>query len=193
MAAVKLWSDPLLAMQYTISLPEGYDAKRVRERVDVRSRLFDGHDGLVHKSFLYNDEGKLYAPFYVWKNVVEARDFLMDDLFKGVIEAFSRHRVRSWFVVQMGYGNRSLKPTYARREIDAIAPEERLDIFLNAEKMHQETLLSNPNLYMHVIAIDADRWEIMRFSLWKDNASAEEPASDAHLEFTVMHVTENGH
>ncbi len=183
----------MLAMQYTISLPADYDAERVRERVSVRSRLFDGHDGLAHKSFLYNAEEKLYAPFYVWKNVVEARDFLMDDLFKGVVEDFSRHRVRSWFVVQMGYGNRALDATYGLRELDTIAAEERLDQFLTTEKEHQEALLSNPNLYMHVIAIDADRWEIMRFSLWKDKESAEKPTSDAHLDFTVLHVTENGH
>lgn len=183
----------MLAMQYTIALPRGYDAAKIRERVDVRSRLFDGHAGLVHKSFLYNDEEKLYAPFYVWKDVVEARDFLMDDLFKGVIEAFSRHRVRSWFVVQMGMGNRAIKPTYALRELDMIPPEERLGDFLAEEKKHQETLLSNPNLYMHVIAMDADRWELSRFSLWKDKESAEKPASDAHLAFEVLHVTENGH
>jgi len=178
-------------MQYTISLPRGYDEAMVRKRVSVRSRLFDGHDGLVHKSFLYNGEENLYAPFYIWKNVVEARDFLMDDLFKGVIEAFSRHRVRSWFVVQMGYGNTDIKPTYALREMDTVPPEERLDSYLAEEKKHQETLLSNPNLYMHVIALDADRWEILRFSLWKDKQSAEKPASDSHTTFDVLHVTEN--
>ena len=182
----------MLAMQYTIKLPVGFEEAQVRERVSVRSRLFDGHDGLVHKSFLYNDEDKLYAPFYVWKNVVEARDFLMDDLFKGVIEAFSRHRVRSWFVVQMAYGNREIKPHYALREIDVIAPEERLDKFVALEKAHQETLLTNPNLYLHVIAMDADRWEILRFSLWKDKASAEKPATDAFTAFDVLHVTEMG-
>ncbi len=180
----------MLAMQYTIPLPPGYDAANIRERVALRSRLFDGHSGLVHKSFLYNDKEKLYAPFYVWKDVVEARDFLMDDLFKGVIEAFSRHRVRSWFVLQLGYGNKEVVPTYALRESDMIAPEERIDRYVNAEKSHQEALLSNPDLYMHVIAMDADRWEILRFSLWKDKESAERSACDSYLEFDVLHVTE---
>lgn len=181
----------MLAMQYSISLPRGYDEAKIRERVNVRSRLFDGHSGLLHKSFLYNDEEKLYAPFYLWKDVVEARDFLLDDLFKGVIEAFSRHRVRSWFVVQVGHGNRDIQPTYALREIDVIAPEERLDRYLDAEKAAQEALLTNPNLYMHVIAMDADRWEILHFTLWKDKASAEKPKSDSHLAYEVLHVSEN--
>lgn len=181
----------MLAMQYTIPLPVGYDKEKIRERVGVRSRLFDGHGGLAHKSFLYNDAEKLYAPFYIWKNVVEARDFLMDDLFKGVIEAFSRHRVRSWFVIQIGYGDETIKPTYALREIDAVPTDMRLDKYMTEEKKHQEELLSNPNLYMHVIALDADRWEIIHFSLWKDKASAGRPKGDSHMAFEVLHVTEN--
>lgn len=179
----------MLAMQYIIPLPIGYDSAKVRERVSVRSRLFDGHQGLVHKSFLYNDEEKLYAPFYIWNDVVEARDFLMDDLFKGVIESFSRHRVRSWFVLQLAFGNRAITPTYAVRATDAIAPEERIDRFVAEEKLRQEALLSNPNLYMHAIAMDADRWEILHFSLWKDKESAEMPGSDSYLAFDVLHVT----
>ena len=182
----------MLAMQYTISLPPGFDAAKIRERVDVRSRLFDGHQGLVHKSFLYNDQEKLYAPFYIWKDVVEARDFLMDDLFKGVIEAFSRHRVRSWFTLQLGYGNRTITPTYALSETDRIAPEERLDRYVAEQKQHQESLLTHPDLYMHLIAMDADRWELLRFSLWKDKASAEKPSTDSYHEFDVLHVTQQG-
>ncbi len=47
--------------------------------------------------------------FALWKDVLEAQKFLLDDLFRGVIETFSRHRVRSWFVIHMQYGNRALQ------------------------------------------------------------------------------------
>jgi hypothetical protein len=183
----------MLAMQYTIPLPMGYDESKIHERVDIRSRLFDGHAGLVHKSYLYNPAEKVYAPFYIWKDVVEARDFLMDDLFKGVIESFSRHRVRSWFVLQMAYGNRAITPAYALREIDVIAPEERLDRFVEHEKKEQEAILSNPDLYLHLVAMDADRWEILRVTLWKNKESAAKPHSDSWTDFDVLHVTEANH
>ena len=180
----------MLAMQYTIQLPQGFSAEDIRERVNARRSLFDAHKGLLHKSFIYNDDEKLYAPFYVWKNVGEARDFLFDDLFKGVIDAFSRHRVRSWYVVNIIHGNRALTPTYALREVDSIAPEEKLANHLADEKAAQAALLSNPNLYMHLVALDAERWEVLRFSLWKDKESAEKPASDAYTPFEVLHVSE---
>ncbi len=181
----------MLAMQYSIQLPQNYSADDIRNRVDARKQLFDDHEGLVHKSYLYNETDKLYAPFYIWKDVNEAKDFLLDDLFKGVVEAFSRHRVRNWFVMHMAYGNRSLKPSYAQREVDIIPAEEHLDTYLQRDKAMQDKLAANnPNLYMHVVALDADRWEILHFSLWKDQASASKPASDSYLTYQVLHVSE---
>lgn len=180
----------MLAMQYSIHLPGNYDTALIEQRVRARRSLFDDHAGLVHKSFLYNDHDKLYAPFYVWKNLDEAQQFLLDDLFRGVIETFKRHRVRSWFVLQLAYGNRTLQPSYALREIDAVPAEAKLDSYLKQEKDHQAELLSNPNLYMHLLALDADRWEILRFGLWKDKASAAKPHGDSCIDYEVLHVSE---
>jgi len=180
----------VLAMQYSIQLPVNYDVEKIRDRVHMRSKLFDAHAGLVHKSFLYNEKDRIYAPFYIWKDVIEAQKFLLDDLFKGVIAAFDRCRVRSWFVVHTVYGDRTIQPAYALREIDVIAPEEKLDNFLRQEQEAQKELLANPNLYMQMVAIDADRWEILRFSLWRDKESAPRSFSDAFISYDVLHVSE---
>jgi hypothetical protein len=180
----------MLAMQYSIPLPAGYDPAWIKDRVEARRGLFDVHAGLVHKSFLYNEKEQLYAPFYLWKDVGEARDFLLDDLFKGVVETFNRHRVRSWYVVSKACrGMDSAKATYARREIDLIPAEETLAHYLQTEKQAQEALMQNPALCMHVVAIDADRWEVMRFSLWLDKASSDKPAGDCIQDYDVLHVS----
>lgn len=180
----------MLAMQYSIPLPANYDAARIRERVNSRRILFDDHVGLLHKSFIYNEADHIYAPFYVWKDVSEARNFLLDDLFAGVVDAFSRHRVRSWLVLSMCYGNRDVAPAYALREIDSMAPEESLPHFAAVEKERQKTLLADPALYMHLVALDADRWEVMRYSLWKDEASAGKHNGDCLQPYGVLHVSE---
>ena len=180
----------MLAMQYSIQLPSNYDGARIKERVNKRKKLFDKHNGLVHKSFLYSSEENIYAPFYVWKDAVEARKFLIDDLFHGVIEDFSRQRVRSWFVLDLEYGNRSLKPKFARREVDIIPDEVKLELHLRKDKEVMSGSLSDPNLYMYLIALDADRWEILHYSLWKDKASAAKPNNDSHLNYEVLHVSE---
>ena len=180
----------MLAMQYSIPLPENYDVALIERRVNERKPLFDGHKGLVHKSFLYNEQDKLYAPFYIWKDVIEAQAFLLDDLFKGVVETFSRCRVRSWFVVHMAHGNRSISPTFARREVDIIPPEDKLDTFLAYEKNLQLELVNDPNMVMQVAAFDADRWEVLRFSLWKDEQTAAKPTGDSYIDYRVLHVSE---
>lgn len=177
-------------MQYSIPLASNTGAEAVRERVEKRRALFDGHAGLVHKSFLYSEKDHLYAPLYLWKDVAEARNFLLDDLFQGVVESFSRHRVRSWLVLAKACGQKCV-PAFARREIDPLPSEEALPTLRAREEMLQKKLLvAHPGLYMHVAALDADRWETVRFSLWKDAASAPPTRSDCVQEYTVLHVSE---
>ena len=180
----------MLAMQYTIQLPDSFDTGLIRRRVDERSKLFDTLPGLAHKSFLFSEQDKLYAPFYIWMNITEARRFLLDDLFKGVIETFSRPRVRTWSVIDMVYGDKSLVPTYAVREADSIPPEHNLQKMVKKELEDQALLLKNPNLHFHAIALDSDRWELVRYSLWKDEKSAAAPASDCIQTYEVLHVSE---
>jgi hypothetical protein len=182
----------MLAMQYSIPLPLNYDAALIRDRVSRRRAVFDDHAGLVHKSFIYSEEDHLYAPFYLWKDVTEAKNFLLDDLFRGVVETFSRHRVRSWLVLSHAHGNRALKPAYARREIDPIPQDLPLAAFAAQECEKQATLLADPNLYMHLVALDADRWEVMHYSLWASPAAAPKAASDCVQDYGVLHVSEPG-
>lgn len=180
----------MLAMQYSIPLPVNFDASRVRERVNARRALFDARAGLLHKSFIYSENDHLYAPFYVWQSAEAARAFLMEDLFKGVVDTFSRHRVRSWIVLGMSQGNKGLRPAYARREIDAIDAGEDLSRYQAREREIQAKMKENQALYLHVSALDADRWEIMRYSLWAEKSSAPKPLADCLQEYEVLHVSE---
>ena len=180
----------MLAMQYSIQLPKDYDDAKILGRVSERSKLFDGLAGLHHKAFLYNPEDKLYAPFYVWNDIGEARQFLLDSLFRGVMETFKRPRVRSWVVINQSYGNRKLKPTRAVREVDSVPIGQDMEALVTAENALQRELLADPNLYYHLTAFDPDRWEVIRYSLWKDAASAPKFGSDCIQTYTVLHVSE---
>lgn len=182
----------MLAMQYTIELPVNFDESLVRKRVNERSKLFDILPGLAHKSFLFHRDEHIYAPFYIWQNHAAARDFLLNDLFKGVIETFTRPRVRTWSVLDMAYGNKTLQPKFAVREVDIIAADENLQTIQQKEINAQAELLQNPNLHFHAIALDADRWELVRYSLWKDEQTAEKPAADCIQTYEILHVSEPG-
>ena len=180
----------MLAMQYSIHLPHDFDAQAIHERVANRRALFDTLPGMLHKSFLFNEEEHLYAPFYIWDNSDHARSFLIDDRFKGVIESFSRPRVRTWLVMNHMYGALTEAPTFGLREADSIPVHESLEDIIAQEIENQATMKTNPALYMHAIAMDPDRWELIRYSLWKDAASAPRPSADVVQEYTVLHVSE---
>lgn len=180
----------MLAMQYSIQLPADYDDQRIMQRVQQRSKLFDGLDGLHHKAFLYSAEDKLYAPFYVWQDIAEARQFLFDQLFRGVMESFKRPRVRNWVVTGQAYGNRAMKPTHAIREIDSLPADKDIESLLAAEQLQQQEMLKDPNLYYHLIAIDPDRWEIIRYHLWRDAKAAPKLGADCIQTYEVLHVSE---
>jgi hypothetical protein len=180
----------MLAMQYSIQLPRGYDPALIRQRVEKRRTLFDNLPGMLHKAFLYSDFDKLYAPFYVWENLPEAKNFLLDELFQGVIETFKRPRVRSWVIMDQQQGLFQDKPSFAIREVDLIPAEEDLEHVMLRERKLQKELLEDPSLYYHLTAIDPDRWEIIRYHLWKDQKSAVHAAADCVQTYDVLHVSE---
>lgn len=177
----------MLAMQYSIQLPPGQDTSFVRARVKERSKQFQGLAGMMHKSYLLNEQDHLYAPFYIWHDVAQARQFLFDDLFRGVVKTFRRPRVRTWMVLDAVYGGFKEQPAYAMREADIIPPEENLEVLFTREKEAQEALKANSHLHFHAIALDAERWELLRYSLWSSEASAIKPESDCVQTYEVLH------
>lgn len=177
-------------MQYTIQLPSDFDEEQVRKRVTERSKIFDGLDGLMHKSFLFNSNDHIYAPFYIWNSVEAAKSFLLNDLFSGVIDTFNRPRVRSWSVISTAYGNKNTTPKFAIREADLISPNANLSKMAELEKQQQQELSSNPNLYFQAVALDADRWEIIRYSLWESEQVAVHSGADMVQTYEVLHVSE---
>jgi hypothetical protein len=177
----------MLAMQYSIELPMGYDPQLIKARVQNRSKLFEGLAGLVHKSYLFSDADKIYAPFYLWSDAGKAREFLFDDLFKGVIESFRRPRVRTWIVLDSVYGNKSFEPTFAIRETDRIAPEDSLEERFRQERAEQQELAKNEHLHFHAVALDAERWELVRYSMWRNAVTSVMPAADCIQTYEVLH------
>lgn len=178
----------MLAMQYTIQLPVGYDTALVRTRVEGRSKLFHGLAGMKHKSYLLSEEDHIYAPFYIWSDVAQARQFLFDDLFNGVVQAFRRPRVRTWMVLEAAYGKNTSQPSFAMREADVIPPEENLEALFKKEKdIQAELAATHPDLHFHAIALDAERWELLRYSLWGDQSNAGKPSSDCVQTYEVLH------
>ena len=176
-------------MQYTIRLAGDFSADQVRDRVETRRCLFDDLPGLFHKSFLYNEGEGLYAPFYVWADDESARRFLTGGLFQGLVEMFGRPRVRCWTVLAFSEAGAANIAQMAFKEVDAIAAETKLADLVRGEEERHAAASNAPGVGCHLVGIDPDRWELMRYSTWK--APALPPASDADMmeSYEILHLS----
>ena len=180
----------MLALQYSLHLPHDADDALIEERVAQRAPAFEDVKGMVHKAFLYNRDDKLYAPFYVWENLMGARDFLFDELFQGFVTQFRRPRTRSWIVLHQSEGKLETPPSFARCESDMVSAEESLEELIAIQEKRHQKALENPDCYYHLTAINPDRWEVMQYSLWRDAKSAAPVESDCVQNFEVLHLNE---
>lgn len=180
----------MIAMQYSISLPNDYGAQKIQNRVQARYGLFDNMAGLAQKTYLFNDTDRLYAPFYIWQSHDAARAFLLSDIFQDVIDTFRRPRVRMWNVLNYDVFDAALVPTFAVREVDAVSAEQRLLVTAQNEQRAHEALRGKDGLHSQAVALDADRWELVRYSLWRDEASARHKfGADTVQTYDVLHLS----
>lgn len=172
----------MIAMQYTIRLASDFDRSRIRDRVKARAPLFAELEGLVHKSYLFNPDEGLYAPFYIWAGEEPAFRYLTGPLFQDLVDTFGRPRVRSWTVLDFsersktGLRNepaRCLDPlcmsgdiSHAMKEVDIIPPEERLESLVARERADHKLAMEHKGIGLHMVAFDPDRWELIRYSTW---------------------------
>lgn len=178
----------MIAMQYTIRLAGDFSADQVRERVENRHCLFDDLPGLFHKSFLYNQSEGLYAPFYVWECDKGAREFLTGDLFQELVEMFGRPRIRCWSVLAFSECGAANAARFAVKEVDSVAAEVKLGELMREEEARHANAKKAPGIGCHLVGIDPDRWELMRYSTWMGDEQP--PAFDADMieNYEILHL-----
>ena len=181
----------MMAMQYSVRLPEDFNAAKVQARVAERSGLFDNLPGLLHKSFLFDMRNRIYAPFYIWQDPDAARRFFLDErMFESVVVSFGRPRVHRWMVLDFDHGVTKTPPDFARCEIDKVEGGASLRSLIDREGVRHREMLTRPGLFAHLFALDADRWELVRYSLWQNAAAAAASDADCIQEYQVLHVSE---
>jgi uncharacterized protein DUF4865 len=178
----------MLAMQYSARLPEQFSSQSVRERVSARSPLFNALPGLSHKFYLYDDEEHYYAPLYIWHDHHAAQQFLMEDLFSGFVDTFGRPRVRTWNILNFDYGERGVSPTYVCYSVDKVNVSSDLQDFVKTESVRHQQTIAVPNLFANLVLLDADRWELSRFSFWSSKADSVSYESDCSYDFEVINA-----
>ncbi|MFE6865582.1 DUF4865 family protein [Kitasatospora sp. NPDC057692] len=176
-------------MQYEITLPADYDMRIVHRRIATRGHLLDDHPGLGLKAYLVRERGRdgspvnQYAPFYLWRTAEGMNSFLWGSGFRGLAADFGRPAVRHWLGAGLRRGPAvEGAPAAATRRAERLA--EDADPAEAVERALAE-LPDHPDLHTAAVAVDPDRWELLRFALWRTTA----PDGVSGTRYRVHHLS----
>ncbi|MFC9328111.1 DUF4865 family protein [Kitasatospora sp. NPDC057015] len=182
----------MYAMQYEITLPADYDMEIIRRRVATRGHLMDDFPGLGLKAYLVRERGdeggspvNQYAPFYLWRTAEGMNAFLWGSGFRGIVEDFGRPVVRHW----VGAGFRS-GPAADSTPLTATRRAEPLPVGVDPAEAIERALAELPEdetLHSAAVAVDPDRWELLRTALWRGRAPEQHGTR-----YRVLHLSRPG-
>ncbi|GLW74884.1 DUF4865 domain-containing protein [Kitasatospora phosalacinea] len=168
----------MLAKQYEITLPADYDLAVIRRRIEAGAPLLDDRPGLGLKAWLLRERGadgspvNQYAPFYVWRSDGAAARFLVGGGgFENIVRDFGRPTVRHWTVLAHFSGPARAAvpvPPVATRRLSTVPTDpDPLALAAHVERATEEVreLARHPEVHTAVLALDPDRWELLRFVL----------------------------
>lgn len=194
----------MLAMQYVFPLADDFDMGQIRQRVADKGPLFDDYPGLVQKAFLCSDVagqspgeilgeriGNEYATFYLWESVEAARNFVLGDAFKAVCATFGRPRIQSWQVLAQ-HSRDGSTPRFAVQESETLNGVADLGLIALAERQAVAPAFQNPGLHSYVVALDPYRWELVRFTLWREAHDAAAARIGNSRSYEVLHLAAPG-
>lgn len=183
------------AMNYRITLPADYDMGIIRHRVAAKGPLLDDFPGLGQKAYLIRERGvdgspvNQYAPFYLWNTPEGMNSFLWGPGFQGLVNDFGRPVVEHWTGLGFFRGPAfDTVPRAAGRRARPIAPGTEPAAVIAGALEEAEALTALPGLHSAALVVDPRHWELLRFTLWEDEAP-DEPGEERHQ---VLHLSRPG-
>lgn len=172
-------------MQLNLRLGAERDDADAFARVAECARTAGARRGLVHASCLVDDGANACAPLFIWRSEGAMRCFLLSAPFKSVINTYGRPRVRTWNVLEFDRIDDAGEPGFAVCEFDSVDSETSPWLVARREGERHRGNLDHAGLVLRASAFDPERWEIGRFSLWRDASCAVPPDADCVHNYRV--------
>ena len=176
-------------MQYEIPLPADYDMGIIERRVAERGTATDAFPHLGVKAYAvrrtgrHGSRGNAYAPFYLWCDPAGLNAFLYGP-FRGIVTDFGRPAVRHWIGAAFHRGPAfGAAPVFATRQLRLLPAED-----VPGEAVESDLAPAGLAAAVHsqAVAVDPDRWEVARFTLWSAVPDRLDPSWTG---FDVLHAS----
>lgn len=183
------------AMNYRVTLPADYDMGVIRHRVATRGHLLDAFPGLGLKAYLIRERGTAgspvneYAPFYLWNTPQGMNSFLWGPGFQGLVDDFGRPAVehRTGLAFERG-PSVDTEPVQATRLARRLTSDENPATAIERAVQELAEAAARPCVHSAALAVDPRAWELVRFTLWEDEAP-DEPGAERSR---VLHLSRPG-
>ncbi|QFZ21748.1 DUF4865 family protein [Saccharothrix syringae] len=175
-------------MQYEITLPADYDMAVIHRRVATRGSATDDFPGLGFKAYCARERGvdgspvNQYAPFYAWRAVEGMNAFLWGPYFRGLSNDFGRPVVRHWVGAGFERGPAGTA-TAATRRVERVPADADAGEVVERALAELRDHARDPGVHATALAVDPSRWELVRFTLWRDETPDEE------VRYRVLHLS----
>lgn len=166
----------MLAMNYQLTLPRGFDMEGLRERIPMIGKRFDNLPGLGFKAFLFRKQGEngspvnQYAPFYLWNDQAAANRFLWEGGgFDGVANTYGRPIVQTWLGTRLAYGPAAaVSPRWAVRHVEPVRESRVLEDLVVEAGERVEELARAAGVHSVAFAVDPRTWTSVELTLTAD-------------------------
>jgi len=163
----------MIAMQYEITLPAGYDMQIIRDRVAATGHLLDAYPGLGVKAFLMRERGvdgataNQYAPFYLWADAAGAASFLWSGAgFTAILRDFGRPVVQTWIGGTARQApDWQTPPAYAVRRRTALTADADIVAAARSADTLLAEVVGTGGALLGAYGIDPRTWEMITLTL----------------------------
>ncbi|MCC3772313.1 DUF4865 family protein [Streptomyces sp. UNOC14_S4] len=185
----------MYAMQYEITLPADYDMEVIRKRVRDFGHTLDDRQGLRLKAYVIRERGvdsspvNQYAPFYLWDDTAAMSHFLVGGGgFRNIVRDFGRTPVRHWTVAARETGpSWDTTPRAASRHVTSLPADEDPETAVRSALDDLRRTARRADVHTTALAVDPLRWQLLRFTLWRDAVPHDEPATER---YELLHLSE---
>jgi len=182
----------MIAMQYSFTLPAGYDMAIIERRIREKGPLLDGFPRLRFKAYLsarkqdagFTSAENLYAPFYLWDEPEGIDSFLSGPGFAVLTRDFGWPSVQTWLVWHADHVPDLTASRYATREARSIAPHSDLAKLRDTATADARSAIRAGALAA-IAAFDPTKWLLLQFNLWPTVPAVTETMQT----YTVGHVS----
>lgn len=185
----------MFAVHYEIPLPTDYDMAIIRERVATRGAVTDTWPDLGLKAYMIREAGRhgspvnAYAPFYLWNGTPGFNRFMWDGGFGNIVRDFGRPPAKQWSGLAFDPGPAiGATPRTATRRTWSIPADLDPAVAIAHAIGETGTVAISGAVHSTALAIDTRAWELVQFTLWRDEAPADAPGEH----FQVLHLSSPG-